>query len=137
MFTCLGSILLMLAAAVLGIIFARPLVALFRDDPAVIQIGTVALRLQSISMVLMPVSLCGNMLFQSVGRAVEGTFLASIRSGVVFIPILLLFSHFGGILGIQLAQPAADLIASAVTVPFLVRFFRQLDAMQRDIAQPV
>ena len=58
-FTCLSSILLMLAAAVLGIIFAQPLVALFRDDPAVIQIGTAALRLQSISLVLMPVSLCG------------------------------------------------------------------------------
>ena len=136
-FTCLSSMLLMSAAAVLGIIFARPLIALFRDDPEVVQIGAVALRLQSISLVLMPISLCGNMLFQSVGRAAEGTFLASIRSGVMFIPILLLFSHFGGILGIQLAQPAADLIASAVTVPFLVRFFRELAAMQRDAAQPV
>lgn len=134
-FTCLSSILFMSVAAVFGVIFARPLISLFRDDPEVIQIGVVALRLQSISMVLMPISLCGNMLFQSVGRAVEGTFLASIRSGIMFIPILLLFSHFGGIFGIQLAQPAADIIASTLTVPFLIHFFRELTDMQKSTVQ--
>ena len=133
-FTCTSCILLMSAAAVFGVMFARPLIALFREDPEVIQIGATALRLQSISMVLMPISLCGNMLFQSVGRAAEGTFLASIRSGVVFIPVLLVFSHFGGILGIQLAQPAADLMASAITVPFLLHFFRELEKMQKSAA---
>jgi putative MATE family efflux protein len=126
-FTCICSVLLMFFAAVGGFIFAKPLITFFRDDVLVIQIGTTTLRLQCISMVLMPISLCGNMLFQSVGKGGIGTFLASIRSGLVFIPILLIFSHFAGLGGIQCAQPVADLIASAVTLPFIVRFFKTLN----------
>jgi Na+-driven multidrug efflux pump len=98
----------------------------FRDDPEVIAIGTKALRLQSITMVFLPVSLCGNMLFQSVGKGGRGTILASLRSGVLFIPAILLFSHLLGILGIQIAQPIADILAALVTIPFVAHFFARL-----------
>jgi Na+-driven multidrug efflux pump len=125
-FTCVSSMVLMVAASVLGLIFAEKLIMFFRDDPEVISIGTTALRLQSISLVLMPVSLCGNMLFQSVGKGGIGTLMASIRSGLVFIPIIYVMSRCFGVLGIQLSQPLADIIASAVTVPFMVDFFKKI-----------
>jgi Na+-driven multidrug efflux pump len=118
--------LIMVVASALGLIFAEKLIMFFRDDPEVISIGTTALRLQSISLVLMPVSLCGNMLFQSVGKGGIGTLMASIRSGLVFIPIIYVMSRCFGVLGIQLSQPLADIIASAVTVPFMVGFFKKL-----------
>jgi Na+-driven multidrug efflux pump len=116
----------MVIASFFGVVFARDLITFFRDDIEVINIGTTALRFQSISMILMPISLCGNMLFQSVGKGGLGTLMASIRSGLVFIPVLIVFSHFGSILGIQLAQPVSDAIASAVTLPFMIDFFNKL-----------
>jgi putative MATE family efflux protein len=125
-FTCVCSVVLMVIASFFGVVFARDLITFFRDDIEVINIGTTALRFQSISMVLMPISLCGNMLFQSVGKGGLGTLMASIRSGLVFIPVLIVFSRFGGILGIQLAQPVSDALASAVTLPFIIDFFRKL-----------
>jgi Na+-driven multidrug efflux pump len=125
-FTCICSMLLMTVAAVAGISLAPHLIQIFRDDPEVIAIGTVALRLQCISLVLMPISLAGNMLFQSIGKGVTGTILASIRSGLVFIPLVIIFSRTMGLLGIQLAQPVSDLVASVVTIPFITHFFRTL-----------
>jgi Na+-driven multidrug efflux pump len=125
-FTCLISVCIMCVAAVCGVVFARPLITVFRDDPEVIAIGTKALRLQSITMVFLPVSLCGNMLFQSVGKGGRGTILASLRSGVLFIPAILLLSHWLGILGIQIAQPIADILAALVTIPFVAHFFARL-----------
>ncbi len=137
-FTCVSSTLVMTAAAALGAAFAQPLIALFRDDPAVIEIGVTALRLQCISMILMPISLCGNMLFQSVGKAAVGTLLAALRSGVTFIPILLILSRCLGIFGIQLAQPLSDAVSSLLTLPFLFQFFKELAAEEaRQKAQPV
>jgi hypothetical protein len=35
-------------------------------------------------------------------------------------------SHFFGIVGIQIAQPLADGIASAITLPLILRFFAKL-----------
>jgi putative MATE family efflux protein len=127
-FTCIVGICMMCVAAAFGIIFAEPLIRLFRDDAEVIGIGVRALRLQSLSMILLPISLCGNMLFQSVGKAAQGTLLSSIRSGLVFIPVLWILSRCFGMLGIQLSQTVSDVVATAVTIPFLVRFFASLPA---------
>jgi Na+-driven multidrug efflux pump len=125
-FTCIINFCIMCVAAVFGFVFAKQLILLFRDDPEVVAIGTTALRFQSVTMIFMPFSLCGNMLFQSTGHGLQGTILASLRSGVSFIPALLILSHFLGILGIQMAQPAADVISLAITIPFVKHFFSQL-----------
>ena len=48
-----------------------------------------------------------------------------IRSGAVTIPILLIVVPYLGLLGIQLAQPSADVIAGLISIPFIIRFLRQ------------
>jgi hypothetical protein len=45
-----------------------------------------------------------------------------IRSGLVTIPILLFGVPLLGLLGIQIAQPTADLIAGVISIPFIIRF---------------
>jgi putative MATE family efflux protein len=125
-FTCVVCMGIMCAASVLGVVFAKPLISIFREDAQVLAIGVTALRLQSVTMILLPISLCGNMLFQSIGKGGIGSLLASIRSGLVFIPLLLVLSHWFGIVGIQIAQPLADVIASAITLPLILRFFAKL-----------
>ena len=64
------------------------------------------------------------MLFQSIGYKFNATFLSSLRNGLVFIPILLVFSWLFGLTGIQLAQAVADVITSIVCIPFTVKFFK-------------
>ena len=123
-FSIRSSLIVMSISALIGIGFSSFIVKLFRDDPSVISIGTTALRIQCLALFCMPFSLCGNMMFQSIGFSGKATFLSMIRSGLVFIPVLWILSHTLGLLGIQMAQTIADFIAAAITIPMVVRFFR-------------
>ena len=116
--------------AVIGFFNAEALVAIFRDDPQVIEIGTVALSAQMIALFFQPLSVCANMLFQSIGKNGVATFLAMLRSGLFLIPTLLVLSAALGLTGIEIAQPAADILTFVVSVPFVISFLKQLKALE-------
>lgn len=126
MFSLRAAMSFLCFAAVIGFLFAGRIILIFRDDPDVISIGTLALRANCLSLILMPVSLCGNMLFQSIGKSGRATLLSSIRSGLVFIPALLILSRVFGLFGIQIAQPLSDFISAAITMPMVLSFFGTL-----------
>lgn len=119
---------LMLVLGIAGFACAEPVVRLMRDDPEVIAVGVPAMRAQCVALLFIPVSLCVNMLFQSIGLAGRATFVATLRSGLCFLPILFVFARVWGLTGIELAQPAADILAAALSLPFAVYFFRRLPA---------
>lgn len=120
-----GEILLGIMAVV-GMLFSSNLIGIFRDDPEVIKIGTIALRIQLMSLFFQPLSVCANMTFQSIGKNIPATILSSLRSGLCFIPAILILSRVFGLLGVQMAQTVADIIAFFVTIPFVVVFFKNL-----------
>ena len=109
-----------------GLIFSGNVVSYFSNDPEVITIGTFALRAQLIAIFIAPVNMCSNMLFQSTGNSGLATITAAFRSGICFIPLILILPGILGITGIQLAQPIADMLASTIVIPFVVRFFRNI-----------
>lgn len=118
-----------LALTVFGIIlfiFAAPVITWFRDDPEVIEIGTAALRWQCISAIFMSASVTGNMLFQSIGKAKQAFFLASLRTGLFYIPLILILPRIMGVTGIELAQPVSDVLSAVVSVILAARFLRRL-----------
>lgn len=61
---------------------AETLIRLFRDDPEVTAVALPAFRYQCFAMLLQPVIVAGNMLFQSIGKSGRATFLACCRQGV-------------------------------------------------------
>ena len=124
--TCFFSMMVLAVAAVFGWVFAGPIVTLFRDDPDVIAIGTFALQAHCIALCFLPLSVCGNMLFQSIGKSGRATFLASSRSGLFFIPIVLLLNWCMGLTGLQIAQAVADILSALVTLPLVWSFLRHL-----------
>ncbi len=106
--------------------FAEPIVRAFRDDPDVIRIGAVTMRYQCVSLLFIPFTVCNNMMFQSTGKSLQASILASFRSGACFIPIVLIMSKIMGLPGIQISQALADAIASLACIPFTVSYLRQL-----------
>ena len=90
---------------IIGLFFSPHLIGIFRDDPTVIEIGTLSLQLQLLALFFHPMTICSNMLFQSIGENKKATFLSMLRSGILFIPILLILTHLFGIFGVQSAQP--------------------------------
>ena len=127
----MGEILLGVFA-VFGFLNAEFLVSLFRDDPEVIGIGTVALSAQMIALFFQPLSVCANMMFQSVGENGVATFLSMLRSGLFFVPILLVLSATLGLTGIEIAQTVADILAFMVSVPFVIRFLKTLKILENE-----
>jgi len=111
---------------IVGLIFSDHLIGLFRDDPTVISIGTLSLKLQLLSLFFHPLTICSNMLFQSIGENKKATFLSMLRSGILFIPILLIMTHFFGLFGVQSAQAIADVFAFIISAPLVIGFLNKL-----------
>ena len=128
-FTAMLAEGIILVGVTILIVFASPLIRLMRDDPEVIVIGTRALRLQALSNLLLPPCMVTEMLYQSTGHRAGATMLSALRSGLLFIPSLLILSSVRGLAGIQEAQPLSVVLSFPFTVMFAVMFFRKLPTM--------
>ncbi len=113
------------ALATVGFIFAPTIVSLFQKDPAVIEVGTPAMRYASIGLWFLPISVACNMLYQSIRKAGMASFMAIMRSGAVLIPVLLVTNAFWGLDGIIMAQGVSDILTGIITLPFFAMFFKQ------------
>ena len=102
--------------------FAPQLIRLLRDDANVVALGIRALHLMSIGMLFVPLTMMVEMGFQSTGAKLLASFGSSLRSGLVFIPTLLLFARIRGMDGIQEAQPVS-FVASFVICVFLSKVY--------------
>ena len=124
--TVILSQAILIVSAVLTLLFSGNLIAVFRNDPDVISIGTRALQLQMITILFLPFSMSTEMLYQSTGHRLGASFLSAARSGLFFIPSLILLSRLRGLAGIQEAQPLAYLLAFPLALFFMLRFMRRL-----------
>lgn len=102
--------------AVLGFLLSGHLIGIFRDDPEVIRIGTVAVRFQCATLILNGWIVMNNMMTQTMGKTFYASLLASARQGLFFIPALLILPWIFGLTGIQSAQAAADVFAFLLSV---------------------
>ncbi len=112
--------------AVVGMIYSSHFVAFFRNDPKVIDIGNFALSVQLAALFFQPLTVCSNMLFQSVGKNGTATFLAMLRSGLCFIPVIVLLSCVLGLTGVEISQTVADVLAFFISLPFTLCFLGEL-----------
>ena len=127
-----SSFAIQLALAVLGFIFAEPLVTLLRDDPEVIAIGTRVLRFQCISFPLSGYVVFCNMMSQTIGMAGKATFLALSRQFLFFVPAIFLLEFLFGLAGLEGAQALADLCSFAVSVPIGLGILNQMKTKHPD-----
>lgn len=125
-FTTIAGEMLLGVLALVCFIFAEPLAKVFQPDPTVVEIVIPALRVHCIGCLLLPFSVSGNMMFQSTGMAGRSAIMSALRNGLCFIPLVLILPMFLELTGIQIAQPAADLIALAISMPMVLKFLKDL-----------
>lgn len=121
-FTIIFGLCFVSVLALSGIIFAKEIVTFFQKDPEVIKIGVTGLRIASFGVIFMAISVPVNMLYQSIRKSGIASFLSLLRSGLAFIPTLLILSSLFNLDGILWAQPIADIISSLICVPFILHF---------------
>ena len=130
----MAEAILILMSAV-GLVFSDQLVAVFRNDPRVIEIGTRALKLQLLTLLFLPFTMAVEMLYQSTGNRLGASLLSSARSGLFFIPSLLILSAIRGLAGIQEAQPLAYVLSFPLALYYALRLIRRFP--KEDYPDPV
>ena len=112
--------------AVVGFAFAGEVVGEFRRDAAVIAVGTPALRWQLVTFPLLATIIVSNMLLQTIRKPIRANILAAARSGLFFIPLVVVLPRLFGIVGLEVSQALADVCAFAITVPIAWSAFRDM-----------
>ena len=123
--TMMVGLVCMLCLAVPGFIFAEKVVYFFQRSDEVVQIGTFALKCACVGMLGLPLSIPINMLYQSTCQPGVASFLSLLRSGLLFIPALIISTNLWGLTGIQISQPFADIATGLVSIPFIAAFLRK------------
>ena len=112
--------------SLISMIFSDFIITLFQSHPDVIEVGSTAMRFAALGMMFMPLSVPVNMLYQSIQQPKISSILSMIRSGAVTIPLLLFGVPLIGLLGVQIAQPTADITAGIISIFFVVRFIKTI-----------
>ena len=124
---------ILIVLSILVFPFAESIVTLFRrDDPEVIRIGTLALRVQVFTMPLWGLIVMGNMFTQSIGYGIRSTILSSARQGWCLIPVLFIASFLAGLFGIQIAQPVSDALTFVISVIIIAGIMKQLKSLPEE-----
>lgn len=121
------AVVMLTSFGILAFAFSRPIVTAFRrEDAKVIEIGTLALRLQLLTLPIQAWVIMVNMLTQSIGYGFRASLVAMGRQGLFLIPALLVFPRLFGVLGVQIAQPVADGLSFLLATFIVVRVLREL-----------
>lgn len=118
--------LFLLAMSLLCLYFAPRIIGFFRDAPDVIAVGTAALRWQAAVLPLQACVVVTNMMLQSIGKGVKASITASARSGIFFIPLILLLPRLFGLTGVEMTQAAADVLSVFLSVPLAVSELKKM-----------
>ena len=121
----LGTVFLTVCA-VIGFVFADPVIELFRSDPDVVSVGRVALRWQVVAWPLIPYIVATNMLLQTIRKPIRANLVAAARSGLFFIPFVLILPYFWGLLGVEMSQAWADICSFAISIPIAYSAFADM-----------
>ena len=70
-----------------------------------------------------------NMFTQSIGDGLRATIIAAARQGICLIPMLLILPRALGLLGIQIAQPVADVLSLVLSITIVSGILRKMAAM--------
>lgn len=125
----------LICLGLIGVIFAPDIIWLFRDDPEVIQIGSYALRVQSIFFPLAVWVVMCNMLMQNIGKIKSASILALSRQGLFFIPVVLILPKIIGMPGVQWGQAIADILTFAVAVPLGIFVLKEIKEKAKTIKE--
>ncbi|MBE5745396.1 MAG: MATE family efflux transporter [Clostridiales bacterium] len=126
LFTLGFSTLLMIAFAGICAIIAPNLMQWFSLSPTATEIGTMALRLQCLSMALLPLNFMAGLSYQVVGSKTIASLLSITRQGLFYIPSILLLPRLWGILGVEACQTVSDALSFLFAIPFTILFFSNL-----------
>ena len=102
-------------------IFPESITRLFTQDAEVLKETPPAMRWVFAATPIIAVQLIGAAYFQAIGKAIPALLLTLLRQGLFFIPLIFILPKFYGAIGVWMAFPISDVLATIVTAYFLHR----------------
>lgn len=112
-----------------ALLIPEQLVGLVTNDSRVIALSAHGLRVFESAMFLVGIQFVSNNFFHSIGKAKISFGLNFLRQFGVMVPLILVLPRFYGLTGIWMTTPIADVVATAITVLFLLKEYRHLDRL--------
>lgn len=107
-------------------VFAPSILSIFGSDKNVLRIAVPALIAGVIMFIIFGFQFTYSTLYLSMGKALGGAFLNSLRQGIIFIPIILILPKLMGLNGVIFAQAISDAITTIITIPFAIGAYKKL-----------
>lgn len=131
------AVVLLTTLGVVSFFGAETIMGLFRKgDAEVIEIGTWAMRFQCLTLPIQAWIIMSNMLTQSIGYGFRASIVAAGRQGIFLIPALLVLPKMIGILGLQIAQPVADVCTAVMAAAIVFGILKELKEKARREKEP-
>lgn len=108
-------------------LFPATLMRAFSSDPEMIALGVTAMRIVVLVLPIIGIQLVGAAYFMAVGKALPAFILSIARQILFLIPFVVLFARLWGTMGVWIAFPVSDTLATTVTMLFLRAELKKLD----------
>ncbi|WP_295297474.1 MATE family efflux transporter [uncultured Brachyspira sp.] len=103
------------------------IVSLFnKEDDALLDVANRALRYQALTLPLWGLITLSSMILQTTRKTIRASILALAKQGIFFIPIVYILPKFLGLVGIEIAQPLADLFTFIISIPLGYSIIREM-----------
>ncbi len=124
--TAMGTVISSSIAIVL-VVFSKSVIGLFNPETTeVVEIGGRMLVILGLAVPALAYSTFVNQLYQSLGFVKGATVLASLRQGIIFIPLILLLPQILGLDGILITQSLSDIMTFFISIPFNIYFMKRV-----------
>lgn len=115
--------------AVICLICAPQIISIFKiNDPRVVEIGALTLRMQCLTLPLAGWIIIDNMLLQMLGKVMSASLLSLARQGLFLMPLVFVLVYYFGLWGLQIAMPIAD------TLTFVLAVYLSSGTLRRDLS---
>lgn len=115
-----GTIILTLGFVLIRI-YPEKFIGIFTNDDKLISLALNGIKIYSITLPIIGISILGTVYFQSIGSAKVSMILGLLRQVIILIPVILVVPKIYGLDGVWMSQPIADLGAMIVVGLFLIR----------------
>ena len=122
-FSAIFSSSICTVATIIMIIFSKDLVSMFTNNLSLINSCSYVLRITLLASPLLGVYFLSIAFYRAIGHARESIILSMLRRIIFFIPMLYILPHIFnlGVLGVWIALPLSNFIASLVAIGFLIK----------------
>lgn len=124
----LASVCFSFCATGVILLFPKPFISLFSNDPEIIRIGAYGIRIYAFGFLIFGAQCACQQTFLALGQAKISMFLALLRKVILLIPLAILLPKIGGlgVNGLFIAEPISDILSVLTTVTMFARNFGKI-----------